>query len=168
MVDESVPSITSMKLIRRMITLDLVLAFAMVGVGGSGTMKWRWRRHLAACSCTVWVSEGGVLSLALGLRWWTAIGFCPFVDGTGIFPKLPTHMRTHKDQWERNQRVKESVRRVQGKNDTLLALNERIVPRCEGKETNKPIEDNGDGPIIKLQQCLPLLHVPPRKQILPG
>jgi len=50
----------------------------------------------------------------------------------------------------------------------LLALNERIVPRCEGKETNKPIEDNSDGSIIKLQQCLPLLHVPPRKKILPG
>ncbi|KAL3770800.1 hypothetical protein ACHAWU_006359 [Discostella pseudostelligera] len=97
-----------------------------------------------------------------------AIGFCPFVDGTGVFPKLPTHMRTHKDQWERNQRVKESVRRVKRKNDTLLALNERIVPRCEGEETNTPIEDNGDGLIIKLQQCLPVLHVPPRKQILPG
>jgi hypothetical protein len=34
-----------------MITLDLVLAFAMVGVGGSGTMKWRWRMHCV-------VSEG--------------------------------------------------------------------------------------------------------------
>jgi hypothetical protein len=62
----------------------------------------------------------------------------------------------------------EMLRRVKRKNDTLLALNERIVPICEGKETNKPIEDNGDGSIIKLQQCLPLLHVPPRKQILPG
>jgi len=41
-----------------------------------------------------------------------AIGFCPVVDGTGIFPKLPMHMRTHKDQWERNQRVKESVKEL--------------------------------------------------------
>jgi hypothetical protein len=98
-----------------------------------------------------------------------SIGFCTFVDGKGIFPKLPTHMRTHKDQWERNQRVKESVRRVKQKNDTLLALNERIVPRGGETETNMAIDADGDSSIKNLEQgSLPILHVPPRKQILPG
>ena len=97
-----------------------------------------------------------------------AIGFCPFIDGKDIFPKLPTHMRTHQDQWERNQRVKESVRRAERKNDILLALNKRIAPRCEQKETNTMIGDNSDESIINLQESIPLVHVPPRKQILPG
>lgn len=54
------------------------------------------------------------------------------------------------------------------KNDVLLALNVRMAPRCEGKDTNMMIENNGEGSIMHLHQSLPLLHVPPRKQILPG
>jgi hypothetical protein len=99
-----------------------------------------------------------------------AIGFCPFIDGKEIFPKLPTHMRTYKDQWERNQRVKESVRRVERKNNILLALNDTIVPRGETQNANNSMieEANGGETITSLQQSLPLLHVPPRRQIVPG
>lgn len=82
-----------------------------------------------------------------------AIGFCSFVDGQQIFPKLPSHMRNHREQWEQNQRVKESVRKVTPKNDKLIELNNKIAPTFDLGET-----ENG----------IPLVHVPPRKKTVPG
>ena len=97
-----------------------------------------------------------------------AIAFCPFIDGTNIFPKLPSHMRTHHDQWEQNQRVKESVRKVAQKNDKLKLLNEKIVPRCESTNSNRATIESGGNPIRHLEDSLPVLHVPTRNQIVPG
>ncbi len=97
-----------------------------------------------------------------------AIAFCPFIDGTNIFPKLPSHMRTHHNQWEQNQRVKESVRKVAQKNDKLKLLNEKIVPRCESTNSNRATIESGGNPIRHLEDSLPVLHVPTRNQIVPG
>jgi hypothetical protein len=57
-----------------------------------------------------------------------AIQWCDFVDGKEIKPKLPSHMRTHLANWERNQRIKEFETREASKNDALMELNQKIAP----------------------------------------
>ena len=57
-----------------------------------------------------------------------AIAWNKYVDGKDILPKLPSHLRIHRDRWDRNQRVKECVERAANKNARLTELNEKIAP----------------------------------------
>ena len=50
-----------------------------------------------------------------------------YVDGDTIQPKLPTHLRTRNEEWNRNQRVKDSESRAAGANNMLNELNERTA-----------------------------------------
>ena len=57
-----------------------------------------------------------------------AIAWCSYVNGCDVQPKLPTHLRTHHEEWNRNQRVKECVSRAASKNEMLEKLNSTILP----------------------------------------
>ena len=57
-----------------------------------------------------------------------AIQWCEkYVDGIDILPKLPSHLRIHRDRWDRNQWVKECVERISATNARLDELNEKIT-----------------------------------------
>jgi len=57
-----------------------------------------------------------------------AVAWCKYVDGVHTFPKLPSHLRTHQEEWKRNQRVKECEDRVASKKAKLEELNKKISP----------------------------------------
>ena len=57
-----------------------------------------------------------------------AIAWCKFVDGVNIFPKLPVHVRIHRDAFERNQRVKDCVRKAREGKEILDELNKALHP----------------------------------------
>ncbi len=56
-----------------------------------------------------------------------AIKWFKFVDGVKIFPKLPVHIRLHREVFERNRRVKECVRRAKQGQDLLNELNNTLT-----------------------------------------
>jgi hypothetical protein len=60
-----------------------------------------------------------------------AIAWCKFVNGIDILPKLPSHLRIHRDRWDRNQRVKECVERISTINASLDELNAKITPQYQ-------------------------------------
>ena len=49
--------------------------------------------------------------------------WCKHVDGVNIFPKLPTHLRTHFDVWERRHNVKKLGRATEAVRLRLKELN---------------------------------------------
>ena len=55
-----------------------------------------------------------------------AIAWCEHVDGVKIMPKLPVHMRTHREAFKRNQLVRDSVARAEKGQSALEKLNEVI------------------------------------------
>jgi hypothetical protein len=57
-----------------------------------------------------------------------AIAWCKYVDGVTIFPKLPVHIRTHKEAFERNMRVKDCVERARSGKERLDELNNAVKP----------------------------------------
>ena len=58
------------------------------------------------------------------------IEFCrKYVNGTDILPKLPSHLRIHRDCWDWNQRVRECVERTSVANARLDELNEKVAPQ---------------------------------------
>jgi hypothetical protein len=57
-----------------------------------------------------------------------AIKWCERVDGINIFPKLPVYLRTHYTTWQRNQRVRDAVRRAAAGEIRLRELNARLGP----------------------------------------
>lgn len=67
-----------------------------------------------------------------------AVAWCKYVDGVHTFPKLPSHLRTHQEEWKRNQRVKECEERNASKKAKLDELNKKISPthRSEINEIN--------------------------------
>ena len=42
-----------------------------------------------------------------------AVEWCKYVDSASIFPKLPVYLRQHFTQWQRNQRIKDTLRASQ-------------------------------------------------------
>ena len=52
-----------------------------------------------------------------------AIEWCKDVDGIDIFPKLPVYLRTYHKQWERNNRVRDAVKKAKSGIDALAAIN---------------------------------------------
>jgi hypothetical protein len=63
-----------------------------------------------------------------------AIEWCKKVDGVRIFPKLPVHLRTYRERWERNQRVKDAVKRAKSGSEKLKELNETLTPAVDERE----------------------------------
>ena len=55
-----------------------------------------------------------------------AIAWCKHVDGAKIMPKLPVHMRTHREAFQRNQRVRDAVTRAEKGQSALDKLNKVI------------------------------------------
>ena len=55
-----------------------------------------------------------------------AIAWCRHVDGVKIMPKLPVHMRTHREAFKRNQRVRGSVASAAKGQSALDRLNDVI------------------------------------------
>ena len=55
-----------------------------------------------------------------------AIAWCKFVDGVNIFPKLPVHIRIHREAFQRNQRVKNCVEKAKAGKDMLDKLNRAL------------------------------------------
>ena len=51
-----------------------------------------------------------------------AIEWCSHVDGRIIFPKLPVYLKQHFTSWQRNQRIKDTLRAAQPQIDALLAM----------------------------------------------
>ena len=54
-----------------------------------------------------------------------AITWCEHVNGTSIFPKLPVYLRQHYATWQKNQRIKDTLKRIQPQLD---ALNATLAP----------------------------------------
>lgn len=68
-----------------------------------------------------------------------AISWCKHVDGVDIYPKLPVHMRIHKEEFERGQRVRSCMRKAKDGKESLDELNRILVP---GKpSTEQPVAD---------------------------
>jgi hypothetical protein len=63
-----------------------------------------------------------------------AVAWCKYIDGVNIFPKLPVHLRSYRDRWERNQRVKDAVKRAKTGSDKLNELNEVLVPALDERQ----------------------------------
>ena len=62
-----------------------------------------------------------------------AIEWCKFVDGVTIMPKLPVHIRQHREEFERNQRVKNFVKKSAKGKEALDKLNCAIKPRASSE-----------------------------------
>jgi len=56
-----------------------------------------------------------------------SIEWCKFVDGVDIFPKLPVHIRTYREQFQRNERVRQSVENAREGNERLEELNAALT-----------------------------------------
>ena len=78
-----------------------------------------------------------------------AIAWCQFVDGVNIFPKLPVHIRLHRESFERNQRVKNCMMKARAGQDLLNELNEALQPSATSNE--RPIPNPDPLPIIEKQ-----------------
>jgi hypothetical protein len=63
-----------------------------------------------------------------------AIKWCQYVDGVSIFPKLPAHIRIHKESFERNQRVKSCVERARSGQEKLDELNIALQPKSAANQ----------------------------------
>jgi len=56
-----------------------------------------------------------------------AIAWCKFVDDVNIFPKLPVHIRTYREKFQRNERVRQSVENAREGNEKLAELNNALT-----------------------------------------
>ena len=61
-----------------------------------------------------------------------ALVWCRYVDGKGLFPKPPVHLRTHHKTWERNERAREAVRTAAAGEVVLGQINERPLQELAG------------------------------------
>ncbi|KAL7546679.1 hypothetical protein ACHAWF_010011 [Thalassiosira exigua] len=77
----------------------------------------------------------------------SAIEWCKLVDGKEILPKLPSHLRTHREEWDRNQRVKESEVKSADKTALLAELCAKITPVCEDSDNKaSTLHNTGQNP----------------------
>ena len=53
------------------------------------------------------------------------------MDGVNIFPKLPVHIRTHRDTFERNQRAKKCYKRAETGIGKLKELNSVMISSAD-------------------------------------
>lgn len=52
-----------------------------------------------------------------------AIKWTKHVDGIHMFPKLPVHIRIHREEWERNQRIRDALKKNKAGISNLRELN---------------------------------------------
>jgi hypothetical protein len=80
-----------------------------------------------------------------------ALEWIKHVNGTSIFPKIPVYLRLHHERWERNQRVKDAVRKTKtdqqlldlvNKSNMLLSSGALQVPGVEAAASI--VDDNFD------------------------
>jgi hypothetical protein len=57
-----------------------------------------------------------------------AIEWCKYVDGVNVFPKLPVHIRVHREAFMRNQRVKNCIELARTGQAKLDELNSAVKP----------------------------------------
>ena len=57
-----------------------------------------------------------------------AIEWCKLVDGVDIFPKLPVHIRIHRESFQRNQRIKNCIEFARSGQEKLNELNDALRP----------------------------------------
>jgi len=50
-----------------------------------------------------------------------ALTWCEYVNGTTVFPKLPVYLRQHYAAWQKSQRIKDTLKRIQPQLDALNA-----------------------------------------------
>jgi len=66
--------------------------------------------------------RGALNANAMALEW------CKHVDGKTIFPKLPVYLRTHYEEWMRNENVRQVVREAKPGAEQLSRLNAKTAP----------------------------------------
>ena len=76
-----------------------------------------------------------------------AIAWCKYVDGVNIFPKLPVYIQMHRDQFERNQRVRDSVTRAAKGQSALDRLNSVLKPAKSSDDAH-----------VEMPKSLPTVH----------
>eukprot|EP00956_Cyclotella_meneghiniana_P003609 scaffold4428_cov57-Cyclotella_meneghiniana.AAC.1 len=57
-----------------------------------------------------------------------AIQWCKLVNGVDIFPKLPVHIRIHKESFQKNQRIRDCVELARSGQEKLNELNNALRP----------------------------------------
>ena len=57
-----------------------------------------------------------------------AIEWCKLVNGVDIFPKLPVHIRIHRESFQRNQRIKNCIEFARSGQEKLNELNDALRP----------------------------------------
>ena len=57
-----------------------------------------------------------------------AVEWCKLVNGVDIFPKLPVHIRVHKESFQRNQRIKNCIEIARSGQEKLNELNNALRP----------------------------------------
>ena len=67
-----------------------------------------------------------------------AIKWCEYVDGVSIMPKLPVHIRNHKEKFERNKKVRQAVQNAQSGNDRLAQLNAALATPVNTAQVQRP------------------------------
>ena len=79
-----------------------------------------------------------------------AIEWTQHVDGINIFPKLPVHIRTQREQFDRNQRIRDAVRRampgIQKLNELNVALRHNLDSSIEHHSGGDGENENDDSP----------------------
>jgi hypothetical protein len=60
-----------------------------------------------------------------------AIEWCKYVDGVTIFPKLPVYLRSYREAWERNRRVRDAVKNMTSRIEMLEEINKKEAPAVD-------------------------------------
>lgn len=100
-----------------------------------------------------------------------AIEWTKHVDGIHIFPKLPVHIRLHREEWERNQRIRDALEKNKAGKDKLRELN--AATNAPPNNTSKSSNTVGGGEAetiatatigIAADRCpdIPMRWVPPQ------
>ncbi|KAL7538491.1 hypothetical protein ACHAXR_008586 [Thalassiosira sp. AJA248-18] len=87
-----------------------------------------------------------------------SIEWCKFVDGVDIFPKLPVHIRTYREQFQRNERVRQSKTNAREGNELLAELNAALASPATETTRDVPLPQPMHDPTPQaMHQALMLL-----------
>ena len=88
-----------------------------------------------------------------------AVSWCKFVDGVNIHPKLPVHIRNYREQFERNERVRQSAENARAGNEKLSELNAALTTSTNGDSTNIPMPRPMPDPLPQAMHTSPYVVV---------
>jgi hypothetical protein len=60
-----------------------------------------------------------------------SIEWCKYVDGVTIFPKLPVYLRSYREAWEQNRRVRDAVKNMTSRIEMLEEINKKEAPAVD-------------------------------------